>query len=91
MTAIARVARSSILVSGLAGLAVAGAAESALAAPSRACEGSGFALVLPDGQRIAGEQRGTVPAAALGNGFRVDGTYVEFTVRAASFGIQTTR
>src|SRR5215210_5298311 len=69
----------------LAWLLLAFGADRALAASSKGCVGSGFRLVLPNGQTIAGEQRGTVPAAALGQEFRVEGTYVEFTVRSDTF------
>jgi hypothetical protein len=62
-------------------------AERALAASSKGCVGSGFSVVLPTGQTLAGEQRGTVPAAALGDRFSIRGTYVEFDVQTATFGV----
>jgi hypothetical protein len=42
---------------------------------------------MPNGQTIAGEQRGTVPAATLGDRFLVRGRYVEFTVRSDTFEV----
>ena len=71
----------------VAWLLLAFGADRALAASSKGCVGSGFRLVMPNGQTIAGEQRGTVPAATLGQQFLVRGTYVEFTVRSDTFEV----
>ena len=71
----------------VAWLLLAFGADRALAASSKGCVGSGFRLVMPNGQTIAGEQRGTVPAATLGQQFLVKGRYVEFTVRSDTFEV----
>jgi hypothetical protein len=59
------------------------AAPSANAASSKGCEGGGFRIL-----GLSGEQDTTVPASALGTRFLVQGKYVEFTVVAASFGLE---
>jgi hypothetical protein len=66
-------------------------ANRAQAAPSDACAGGGFSLVLPGGTVRApagGELRTTIAASRLGSSFLVRGRYVEFTVTAATFGLQ---
>ena len=58
------------------------------AASSAGCEGGGFSLVLPGGTVVSGEQRTTIPAAALGSSFFVRGKYVEFEVVSSTFGLR---
>jgi hypothetical protein len=57
------------------------------AASSAGCEGEGFSIVLPGGTTLAGELDTTVPASSLGASFLVKGTYVEFEVVSATFGL----
>lgn len=58
------------------------------AASSKFCEDGGFAVVLPGGRVIAGDQTATIPAAVLGTRFVVRGRHAQFTVVAATFGIE---
>jgi hypothetical protein len=74
-----------------AGLGLPALTGPAAAAPTDACAGGGFSLVLADGTVRApagGELRTTIPAARLGPSFLVRGRYVEFTVTAATFGVR---
>jgi hypothetical protein len=67
-------------------LAIAAAALSAgrgSAAASAGCAGGGFSVL-----GRSGDQTATVPAAAVPATFLVKGTYVEFTVVSATFGIR---
>jgi hypothetical protein len=74
----------------LAGLALAPPiAVPANAASSAGCEGGGFVISgLNDGGTVSTDGITTIPASNLGAGFLVNGTYVEFTVVSASFGVQ---
>lgn len=67
----------------LAAASLALACGAASAASSKGCEGGGFRVL-----GLAGQQDTTVPAAAVGATFRVQGKYVQFDVDAASFGIR---
>lgn len=58
-------------------------APAARAASSSGCEGGGFTVL---GRTSA--QDTTIPAGELGSSFLVRGTYVEFTVVSASFGLE---
>lgn len=65
-------------------VAIVFAVAPAQAASSSGCEGGGFTLL-----GLSGEQDDTtVPASALGSSFLVRGRYVEFTIVAATFGIE---
>jgi len=74
----------------LAGLALAPPIAVPLnAASSAGCEGGGFVITgLNDGGTVSTDGITTIPASNLGAGFLVNGTYVEFTVVSASFGVQ---
>jgi hypothetical protein len=63
-------------------------ADRAAAASSAGCDGGGYSLVLPGGTTVRGDQKATVPAAALGSSFLVKGKFVEFAVLSASFGVR---
>jgi hypothetical protein len=63
-------------------------ADRAAAASSAGCDGGGYSLVLPGGRVVRGDQKTTVPAAALGSSFLVSGKFVEFTVESGSFGVR---
>jgi hypothetical protein len=52
------------------------------AASSKGCTGGGFTLL-----GLAGDQTTTVPASSIPGTFLVKGTYVEFTVDSATFGV----
>ena len=63
-------------------------ADRVAAASSAGCDGGGYSLVLPGGTTVRGDQKATVPAAALGSSFLVKGKFVEFAVLSASFGVR---
>ena len=54
------------------------------AASSSGCEGGGFSLL-----GLSGEQRTVVPAGSVPATFLVKGRYIEFTVVASTFGVQS--
>src|SRR5262249_26442674 len=59
------------------------------AASSKGCEGGGFVISgLNDKSTIGMDGTFTIPADSFGPSFLVDGTYVEFTVVSASFGVE---
>jgi hypothetical protein len=82
-------ARAGLVIAAVATM-IGVAAQPAAAAPSKACEDSGFALVSSSGARVlSGEKvRTTVPVSVLGEEFVVRGTYVEFKVVASTFGVK---
>src|SRR3981081_3685839 len=53
------------------------------AASSKGCTGGGFSLL-----GLSGDQRRIVLAQDVGSSFLVKGTYIEFTVDAATFGVR---
>lgn len=53
------------------------------AASSKGCDGGGFTLL-----GFSGKQNITIPAGSFGSSFLVRGTYIEFTVDAATLGVR---
>jgi hypothetical protein len=85
---VARRIAAPVLVLVLAAASLGVLADRATAASSAGCTGGGYSLVLPNGTTVRGDQRATVPAAALGASFLVKGRYIEFTVVSSSLGVR---
>jgi len=75
-----RIAAGMLLLVSFAAVLLVGRGSAATAA---GCEGGGFSLL-----GLSGDQSTSVPAAGLPATFLVQGRYVEFTVVAATFGIE---